>query len=113
MPLQKIASVIALGLALVLICLCIVIGKTPQIRQISGMSTVAEIESALKELPLQDAQEIAVWLERHIGQQVSSKNPTAKSVQVKLPDYAMRRRMVFGDKVLPNLVLLAREEERW
>ena len=29
------------------------------------------------------------------------------------PDAAVRRRRIFGDKVLPNLVLLAREQERY
>ncbi|MBM3839314.1 MAG: hypothetical protein FJ398_15370 [Verrucomicrobia bacterium] len=32
---------------------------------------------------------------------------------VRWPDAAARRRRIFGDKVLPNLVLLAREEERY
>ena len=30
-----------------------------------------------------------------------------------LPDYAARRRQIFGDKILPNLVLVSRSEERW
>ena len=30
-----------------------------------------------------------------------------------LPDYAARRRRIFGDKVLPNMVLAARAEEPW
>jgi len=77
------------------------------------MSTVVEIESALKELPLQQAQEIALWLERYIGQQASLKATSTKPAAVNLPDYATRRRMIFGDKVLPNMVLLSREEERW
>jgi hypothetical protein len=29
------------------------------------------------------------------------------------PDAAARRRRIFGDKILPNLVLLAREQERY
>jgi hypothetical protein len=32
---------------------------------------------------------------------------------VRWPDAAARRRRIFGDKVLPNLVLLARDEERY
>jgi hypothetical protein len=32
---------------------------------------------------------------------------------IRWPDAAARRRRVFGDKVLPNLVLLARDEERY
>ena len=77
------------------------------------MSTVVEIESALKELPLPQAQQIALWLDSYIGQQASSKTAATKPAAVKLPDYATRRRMIFGDQVLPNMVLLSREEERW
>ena len=32
---------------------------------------------------------------------------------VQWPDAAARRRKIFGGKVLPNLVLLAREQERY
>ena len=33
--------------------------------------------------------------------------------KVRWPDAAARRRRIFGDKVVPNLVLLAREMERY
>jgi hypothetical protein len=33
--------------------------------------------------------------------------------RIRWPDAAARRRRIFGDKVLPNLVLLSREEERY
>jgi hypothetical protein len=33
--------------------------------------------------------------------------------RVRQPDAASRRRKIFGGKVLPNLVLLAREQERY
>jgi hypothetical protein len=32
---------------------------------------------------------------------------------VRWPDAAARRRRILGDKVLPNIVLLAREEDRY
>jgi len=32
---------------------------------------------------------------------------------IRWPDAAARRRRILGDKVLPNLVLLAREQERY
>jgi hypothetical protein len=32
---------------------------------------------------------------------------------VRWPDAAARRRKIFGDKMLPNLVLLSREQERY
>jgi hypothetical protein len=78
------------------------------------MSKVQEIESALKQLPAQEQWEVARWLldelEGEVGSTVTGQNggrvPT-------LPDYAARRRRIFGDKVLPNMVLLSRSEERW
>jgi hypothetical protein len=39
--------------------------------------------------------------------------PAARSKRpIRWPDAAARRRRILGDKVLPNLVLLARDEER-
>ena len=76
------------------------------------MSTVVEIETALQELPLEQTKEIAQWLEKYLHQQnqrAASDNPSRGA----LPDYASRRRMIFGEKVLPNMILTAREEERW
>jgi hypothetical protein len=77
------------------------------------MSTVAEIEAALKQLPVQEAQNIARWLQKYLEQQGDTKTVAASQTRLRLPDYAARRRMIFGDKVLPNMVLLGREEERW
>ena len=76
------------------------------------MSTILEIEAALKELPLQDAQAIARWLQKHLDQRAVTQVTSPPQALVRLPDYAARRRMILGDKVLPNLVMLAREEER-
>lgn len=40
--------------------------------------------------------------------------PNAKEKRrIRWPDAAARQRRIFGDKVLPNLVLLARELERY
>jgi hypothetical protein len=77
------------------------------------MSTITEIETALKELPLEEAQNIAQWLQKHLEHQGDTKSPSARQTRLRLPDYAARRRMIFGDKVLPNMVLLGREQERW
>ncbi|MGA3267330.1 MAG: hypothetical protein ABSE16_10955 [Verrucomicrobiota bacterium] len=33
--------------------------------------------------------------------------------RIRRPDAVARRRRIFGDKVLPNLILLAREEDRY
>lgn len=74
--------------------------------------SVMEIEQALRQLPPQKQLEIAERLLEELqemGQPVAlseKKNP-------QLPDYSLRRRRIFGNKVLPNMVLVAREEERW
>ena len=77
------------------------------------MSTVTEIRDALKQLPVQEAQNIAQWLQRHLEHQGDTQTPSASQTPLKLPGYAARRRMILGDKVLPNMVLLGREQERW
>ncbi len=77
------------------------------------MSTVVEIESALKQLPLQDAQAVAQWLQKYLDHHNGTPPPSASQSSARLPNYAVRRRMIFGDKVLPNMVLLSRDEERW
>ncbi|MCU0785733.1 MAG: hypothetical protein MUF81_17155 [Verrucomicrobia bacterium] len=77
------------------------------------MSTLVEIETALKELPLQEAQSIAQWLQKYLDQKGRARHTPAPPASVKLPDYAARRRRILGDKILPNMVLLGREQERW
>jgi hypothetical protein len=77
------------------------------------MSTVTEIRDALKQLPVQEAQNIARWLQKYLERQGATKTPSARQTRLKVPDYAARRRMILGDKVLPNMVLLGREQERW
>jgi hypothetical protein len=77
------------------------------------MSKVQEIESALKQLPAEEQREVARWLldelEGGVGSAVTGQNGGHAPA---LPDYAARRRRIFGDKVLPNMVLLSRSEER-
>jgi hypothetical protein len=77
------------------------------------MSTVTEIRDALKHLPVREAQNIARWLQEYLEHQGETKTPSASQTRLRLPDYAARRRMILGDKVLPNMVLLGREQERW
>ena len=72
-----------------------------------------EVETALKELPLQEAQSIAQWLQQYLDQQGRARNTPATQASVTLPDYAARRRRILGDKILPNMVMLGREQERW
>jgi len=82
--------------------------------------SVLEIESAVRQLPPPEKWEIARWLIDELQEASNSQTSAADSVnsahrppQAPLPDYAARRRRIFADKVLPNMVLAARREERW
>jgi len=79
-----------------------------------AMSKVPEIEAALRQLPVQQQWEVARWLLDALeeGNAIAAKGQNGGSVPA-LPDYAARRRRIFGDKVLPNMVLVSRSEERW
>jgi hypothetical protein len=82
------------------------------------MSTVLEIETALRQLPRQERWEIARWLledlqENALGEAQTEVSPKNGGYTPPLPDYSARRRRIFGDKVLPNMVLTARAEEPW
>ena len=35
------------------------------------------------------------------------------SAKVKMPDFAARAKAIFGDRIIPNMVLREREESRW
>ena len=67
-----------------------------------AMSTLQEIKAAIDSLSPADRAE----LERMLRQPAGALPPTAK-----LPDQAARRRRILGDKVLPNLVIEARQAE--
>ena len=82
------------------------------------MNSVLEIEQALKQLPPQERLEIARWLLEDLQEGTLSHGEGKGSGEngertPVLPDYSARRRRIFGDKVLPNMVLAARAEERW
>lgn len=77
------------------------------------MSTVLEIESAVKELPIHEAQRLAQWLQSYVEKQTATDKTQHALAECGLPDYAARRRRIAGDKVLPNMVTLGREQERW
>jgi len=82
------------------------------------MKSVLEIEQALRQLPPQERLEVARWLledlQEGILNHAESKGSGANGEPtLPLPDYSDRRRRIFGSKVLPNMVLAARAEERW
>lgn len=73
-----------------------------------------EIETALRQLPRQDKWQIARWLLENLEEDAHGQAVEHTAVApLPLPDYAARRQHIFGGKVLPNMVLTAREEERW
>jgi hypothetical protein len=78
------------------------------------MTDVLEIETALRQLPSSEKWQIARWLLEDLEENGHKQaDPHTSPAPVSVPDYAARRRRIFGEKVLPNLVLTAREEERW
>ena len=82
------------------------------------MNNILEIERALRQLPPQQRWEIARWLlddlhEATISQAQGEGSRDSAGVTPPLPDYSARRRRIFGTKILPNMVLLARAEERF
>jgi hypothetical protein len=78
------------------------------------MSKVQEIEAALRQLPAHEQWEVARWLLDELEEETDSAAKGQNGGRAPaLPDYAARRRRIFGDKVLPNMVLLARSEEPW
>jgi hypothetical protein len=85
---------------------------------VDRMNNVWEIEMALRQLPPQERWEIARWLLEDLQEGTLShaegKGSGDNGEQTPpLPDYSARRRRIFGSKVLPNMVLVARAEERW
>ena len=82
------------------------------------MNSVLDVEKALRQLPPEDRWEVARWLLDDLQDQTASQaggkgsDDNAQAVPP-LPDYAARRRRIFGSKVLPNMVLAARAEESW
>ena len=79
---------------------------------VSGVSKVQEIEAALQTLPSEQQWEVARWLLEELEKPMEAPD-SQKNALSSLPNYAERRRRIFGDKVLPNMVLTARSEERW
>ena len=79
------------------------------------MMSVLEIEQALRQLPPQERWEIARWLLEDLQEGTAEEQGSGDNGDQAppLPDYSARRRRIFGSKVLPNMVLAARAEERW
>jgi hypothetical protein len=82
------------------------------------MNSVLEVELALRQLPPEDRWEVVRWLlddlQEHAASHASVKHSDEHDQPPPpLPDYSARRRRIFGEKVLPNIVLAARAQEPW
>lgn len=78
------------------------------------MNGVTESETVLSQLSRQEKWQIARWLLKELEGSAQTQSAERQSAAAgPLPDYAARRRRIFGEKVLPNLVLTARAQERW
>ena len=77
---------------------------------IVGMSA-NELLEKVKSLPPRERRKFFEGVQELQVGLVAEKHPARKG-PVRWPEAAARRRRIFGDKVLPNLVLLARKEER-
>jgi hypothetical protein len=81
------------------------------------MNSVLEVEQALRQLPPEDRWEVARWLLNDLQEPTAGHTTTRRSDETAqtppTPDYSARRRRIFGDKVLPNMVLADRAQESW
>jgi hypothetical protein len=64
----------------------------------------------VKALPARERRKFLACV-RELEEGVAAPVPRPRKKPVRWPDAAARRRRIFGDKILPNLVLLARDEE--
>jgi hypothetical protein len=69
-----------------------------------------ELLEKVKALPPGEQRKLVRGIHQ-LEERLTAQKPAARKRPVRWPDGAARRRKIFGDKVLPNLVLLAREEE--
>ena len=75
------------------------------------MKTVLEIEQEIQQMPAQQRWEIARWLLEDLRGITNSKNGINGGQTGATPDYSARRQRIFGERILPNMVLAARAEE--
>jgi hypothetical protein len=71
-----------------------------------------ELLEKVRELPLRERRKFFQGI-HELEEGVAAQQTPIRRKPVCWPDGAARRRKIFGDKELPNLVMLAREEERF
>ena len=74
--------------------------------------SATELLKQVKALPPAEQQKFFEHVHR-LEDKVTAATPTRKPRRVRWPDGQARREKIFGKRVLPNLVLMAREEERY
>lgn len=70
-----------------------------------------DVLEQVKALPRQERRKFFEYVQE-LEATVEAEPAARRSHRIRWPDTAARRRRIFGDKILPNLVMLAREEER-
>jgi hypothetical protein len=71
-----------------------------------------EVLEQVKALPLRERRKFFECV-HELEMATEAASSTGRKRKIRWPDATARRRRVSGGKVLPNLVLLAREEERY
>jgi hypothetical protein len=71
-----------------------------------------ELLERVKTLPPQERRRFFDGV-RELEEVIGPQAPPRRKRPIRWPDAAARRRRIFGDKVLPNLVLVSREQERY
>jgi hypothetical protein len=71
-----------------------------------------EVLEQVKALPLRERRKFFAHV-HELEMVVDARSAGKNKRPIRWPDATARRRRISGDKVLPNLVLLAREQERY
>jgi hypothetical protein len=71
-----------------------------------------EVLEQVKALPLRERRKFFKCVHK-LEATIDAPPKTQRKRPIRWPDAAARRRKIYGDEVLPNLVLLARELERY
>ncbi len=74
--------------------------------------SVTQVLKQVKALPPRDRRRFFAGV-RALEEALQREHPARRTRPIRWPDAVARRRRIFGDRVLPNLVLLARDEERY
>jgi hypothetical protein len=73
--------------------------------------SAAQLLKEVRALPASEREKFVLALLD--SEEAPSGAPPRKSKRVKWPDVQARARRIFGKRVLPNLVLLERDERNW